>query len=301
VKINYAYDLANLQPADANPVEANFSKTELHINQELIERDGTVAMRQQLKLAGDPVAPLDAAPKQYVDLVLPIGIILPFGSNVVPIGGKWLLCDGTEYQTADYPELFAVIGNNFVTGTPSAGHFNVPQMMDQRFMMGSSSVGSKGGNADAAVAEHTHPIDHDHPNVASSNEYSWHQHAGVDHLHRVDIWSGGQNQTHVHAMRGTEVIAQDGGSFGRFRVADWQTTPYPVFGNTLEASQDHQHAINGWSGAADRALTTGSQNAFHAHYVDLPAYAGASGSSGVAAANANLPPYLGVAFVIRAH
>lgn len=299
-KLNYAYDLANLQPADANPVEANFSKTEQHINQELIERDGTVAMRQQLKLAGDPVSPLDAAPKQYVDLVLPIGIILPFGANVVPVGGKWLLCDGAEYQTADYPDLFAVIGTNFVTGTPSTGHFNVPQMMDSRFMMGSSSVGSRGGVADAPVPAHTHPIDHDHPVVVSGTEAGWHQHAGVDHLHRVDIWTGGQNADHQHLMRGTTDLSQPGG-YGEANIADWSITPFGGIAWTGGTGSDHAHAVNGWTGAADRSLTTGSQNAFHTHGVDLPAFSGASGSTGVDATNANLPPYLGVAFIIRAH
>ena len=84
-----AYDLLNYTPASASPVEANFNRIEQHINQELIERDGTVAMRAQLKLVGDPVAPLDAAPKQYVDQVLPIGIIMMYGG--VDAACRWAL------------------------------------------------------------------------------------------------------------------------------------------------------------------------------------------------------------------
>jgi len=120
-KVNLVFDLANLTPADANPPEANFNKLESHINSEVIERDGSVSMRQQLRLVGDPVNDLDAAPKQYVDQVLPIGAIVPFGGAATPPGGRWLVCDGTEYQTADYPDLYAVIGTAYVTGTPSAG------------------------------------------------------------------------------------------------------------------------------------------------------------------------------------
>lgn len=68
-KLDLPYDLANKTPADANPVETNFNRTELHINQELIERDGSVAMRAALRLANStPVDPLDAASKGYVDL-----------------------------------------------------------------------------------------------------------------------------------------------------------------------------------------------------------------------------------------
>jgi hypothetical protein len=66
-KITLPYDLANKTPADAIPPETNFNRIEQHINQELIERDGSVAMRAQLRLVGDPVGVLDAAPKQYVD------------------------------------------------------------------------------------------------------------------------------------------------------------------------------------------------------------------------------------------
>ena len=66
-KLDMQYDILNDTPATASPVEANFNRIEQHINQELIERDGTVAMRAQLQLVGDPVTDLDAAPKQYVD------------------------------------------------------------------------------------------------------------------------------------------------------------------------------------------------------------------------------------------
>jgi len=66
-KITFPYNLVNDTPADANPVESNFNRIEQYINQELIERDGSVSMRQALRLAGDPVSALDAAPKQYVD------------------------------------------------------------------------------------------------------------------------------------------------------------------------------------------------------------------------------------------
>lgn len=67
-KIDLQYDLANDTPADAVPVEANFNRIEQHINQELIERDGTVAMREQLRLVNStPLNEFDATSKGYVD------------------------------------------------------------------------------------------------------------------------------------------------------------------------------------------------------------------------------------------
>lgn len=69
-KISLPYDVANYTPADATPVETNFNRIEQHINQEVIERGGTVAMTGQLKLAADPLSPLDASTKQYVDTAI---------------------------------------------------------------------------------------------------------------------------------------------------------------------------------------------------------------------------------------
>ena len=58
------------------------------------------------------------------------GMMVPYGGEVAPDG--WVLCDGTEYSTATYPTLFAVIGQryggvsgayrvpNFTTATDSA-------------------------------------------------------------------------------------------------------------------------------------------------------------------------------------
>lgn len=79
-KITLPYDLANKTPADAIPPESNFNRIEQHINQELIERDGTVAMRAQLRLFADPVNVLDAAPKQYVDAM---GAAIRAGARVM--------------------------------------------------------------------------------------------------------------------------------------------------------------------------------------------------------------------------
>ena len=57
----------------------------------------------------------------------PIGTILPFGSNNIP--SSFLLCDGTELNRADYPELFAVIGTSF--GTPSVNtKFKLPDLRE---------------------------------------------------------------------------------------------------------------------------------------------------------------------------
>ena len=62
------------------------------------------------------------------------GTILTFAGIVVPNG--WLACDGTAYNQADYPDLYATLGSTYNTQTnpttgaawtaPSASQFRVP-------------------------------------------------------------------------------------------------------------------------------------------------------------------------------
>lgn len=57
-------------------------------------------------------------------LVLRPGVIVEYGSTTAPVG--FLLCDGTQYPQATYPDLYAVIGASFNTGGETAGYFRVP-------------------------------------------------------------------------------------------------------------------------------------------------------------------------------
>ena len=51
----------------------------------------------------------------------PIGTVLSFAGQAAPHG--YLLCNGASYKVADYPDLYAVIGNTY--GGDST-NFNVP-------------------------------------------------------------------------------------------------------------------------------------------------------------------------------
>lgn len=90
---------------------------------------------------------------------IPVGLIHPFSSATVPDG--YLLCDGTSLATADYPELFAVIGYTF-GGAGSS--FSLPDLVD-RAIIGSSGAfafGDTGGSSTVTldvseIPSHTHP------------------------------------------------------------------------------------------------------------------------------------------------
>jgi Phage Tail Collar Domain len=55
--------------------------------------------------------------------------------------GVWLLCDGTSYLRADYPDLFANIGGaSSPWGLPDSTHFNVPDGRGRNFVGRNSSI-----------------------------------------------------------------------------------------------------------------------------------------------------------------
>jgi len=100
---------------------------------------------------------------------IPIGLIHPYASSVIPVG--YLLCDGSTLNTADYPELFAVIGYSFGgRGTV----FDLPDLID-RSVIGSSGTfafGASGGEID-------HTLD--------VSEIPAHTHSDAGHTHTIPL------------------------------------------------------------------------------------------------------------------
>lgn len=278
-KINLSYNIVNYTPASASPVDANFDVIEQYINQELIERDGSVAMRAQLKLVGDPISDLDAAPKQYVDQVLPIGIVMMYGGAGAPPGGKWAVCNGAELQTSQYADLYGVIGHNFSpSGTPGS-RFNLPNLQD-RMPMGKgtkTSMGETGGRRDTVLPKHnhgmkqhthgmgnhTHPIDHDHPN-SQTGDAGAHNHGFTD------------GNFFLRAAGSGDVT----GGGGQKASVEWK------------AAADHHHSVNiapqnNKNSGKPSDNTTGGPND------------NVTGDAGQDPGDDNLPPFLGIQYIIR--
>lgn len=316
-KIDLPYEIVNDSPGNAVPVQSNFSRVEQHINAEVIERDGTVAMNAQLRLAGNPVNALDAAPKQYVDTVIPIGGILMFGGTAAPVGGLWLLCDGSPYEAAAYPALYAVIGTRF---GGSGGFFNTPPLT-QRMPMGADgtviTVGKTGGNKDLVLPAHTHPIAHSHGNVSSTDTN--HVHGAPDHSHPVNIGGGTDAQgSHMHNFSNNPDPGQANGvmltasgpssfTFGNGGTLQAYAT-YTVQPQIIDPAGQHSHnvSVGGNSGTVNGGPgTTGWMDRASSHVHAVPAIdantlSGSTGAGVAAGTDLNLPPYVGVAFLIRA-
>ena len=132
--LTYTYSFTNGTAANAVEVNSNFNAASAFVNTELVNRDGSVAMTGGLTLPGDPSSPSQAARKQYVDnavaAALPVATIIPWAGTVsIPAG--YLLCDGTSYVQATYPNLYAAILLTYSVAphqTVVAGSFRVPDL-----------------------------------------------------------------------------------------------------------------------------------------------------------------------------
>ena len=296
--LDLSYDLVNDTPASASPVESNFNTIEAYVNQECVTRDGATAMTAQLRLVGNPAAALDAAPKQYVDAVLPIGIVMMYGGAAAPPGGKWALANGASLATVTYPDLFAIIGYTY---GGAGGSFSLPNL-GGRVPVGPGSgvtLGSTGGSADAAVVTHTHAIDHNHAAVTSAIQSADHTHAGAAHTHSLSV-TGSTNTTGSHTHSFAPFAGFINGSDALLDIHDGGASQGYSLVSTPGNAGDHSHTVtaSGTSGAAS-ATTTGVNSVDHTHSVDVPNFTGTSGSTGVAATGLNMQPYVGISFVIR--
>ena len=73
------------------------------------------------------------------DVLLPKGMIVPYGGNSAPTG--WLMCDGSAVSRDTYSELFNVIGTAFGNGDGSTT-FNLPDLRNKTtFGVGNATGG----------------------------------------------------------------------------------------------------------------------------------------------------------------
>ena len=99
--------------------------------------------------------------------LIPIGTIVSYGGNLDKIDKtKWMPCDGRELNIDQYPELFAVLSNNW--GSKEQNVFNIPDL-NGRFLRGvdngkgrdpeasqrqASAIGGKQGDKVGSVQEY---------------------------------------------------------------------------------------------------------------------------------------------------
>jgi microcystin-dependent protein len=287
-------DILNDTPATAVDVDYNFGALETHVAQELVNRDGTVAMTGALTLAGPaPSQPAHAVPKSYVDAqVVPTGVIWQFGGAAAPAG--WAVCDGGEKSSTDplYTALFAVIGYTY--GRGAGNNFLMPDMRGRVVAgvnaadAGLFALGKAGGSKDATLPSHTH--------VANSHVHNrgGHGHSIVDH---------GHGMYHEHAQttrKGFDIHSgnQAGETNAVFKPG--MTTPLtmitrPSTAQVADVGGGGDQTTGGRATTDIAALwTTSDGNGA----TEGPSNQGMS-TVGSAPTNANLPPYVTVNYIIK--
>lgn len=205
-----------------------------------------------------------------------IGEVRTFGLAAPP--ARWLLCDGTAYEQADYPELFAGVAGLFSTGGESPTQFRVPDLS------GRAVCGAGAGRVTGARwGEEQHPLSlaempsHSHGGVTNvDNQDHAHYSSGTtgtdspDHAHST----GGASADHVHGINnlhpsGSQAfLIQSGVGGARY------TSPGSGYSNTGGRNADHVHGTYGANARHAHGFGAWSGGASARHNHNIPAEGG---------------------------
>lgn len=103
-------------------------------------------------------------------MCVPIGTVLAFAGDTPP--AHTLLCNGAEYDAADFPDLFATIGYTY---GGSGGIFAVPDLRGRVVLGAGNGVGLSDYAVGDRVGEETHQL--------TISEIAAHNHTTVPHAH----------------------------------------------------------------------------------------------------------------------
>jgi len=133
---------------------------------------------------------------QFVNAVSPnpVGSLQAYAGASAPTG--WLLCNGTSYATAAYPELYSVLGYTY---GGSGSNFNVPDLRG-RVPMGAGTGAQNGGAGTGAISGGTALTARTRGAFGGDERLQQHNHTASDsgHTHQVGSNSGPDNLSGPH-------------------------------------------------------------------------------------------------------
>lgn len=168
-----------------------------------------------------------------VTSLVPVGTIIAYGGSDTPSG--WLLCNGSSFSSAVYPQLFAKLG---VTTTPN---------LVDRFIKGSTTAHDTGGSKTITISNMP---SHDHGGLTGTMS------ANATHSHSGSTSSDG---SHTHAAnwgeRANVFAAGNSGLYSHYTVSGSGTTsPSTSHSHTFGTSTadiNHVHGVSPQGGGAD--------------------------------------------------
>lgn len=194
-------------------------------------------------------------------LAFPVGIIVPFGGTVAPVG--WLMVEHVLVSKTTYANLFSVIGTVF--GEDTVDEFWLPGTEDV-FIRGASpinTVGVGGGQATVALTVNQLPV-HTHTQQSHNHTQQSHNHTQSAHAHAVN----GGDSASISVFDGTAGSGTFGAATGT-RLVD-------TFTNTA-----NQTAVNVAQTAVNNAVVAVNNNA------------------GNNEPHNNIPPFLTLNYIIK--
>lgn len=171
----------------------------------------------------------------------------------------WKFCNGEALLISQYPELNTVLNGKYNKSGVASGYFNLPDFRS-RFPAG-YTPGGTGGSANAIIPSHAHSI----PSKTTN--------------------SGGAS--HSHYLAGSTAQRVIGYNYGTVNAGVIKVAVSPSGTNYAPAVKKKNVDFTGFT-------STGATTASHTHTTP----ASTTGSTGQSATNANLPPYLGINFII---
>lgn len=168
--------------------------------------------------------------------VVPPGIVVAYAGNTIP--NNYFLCDGSDKNSDEYPELYAAIGTTF---GGSGNFFKVPDLRNE-FIRGADS-----GNRQVGKKENDAFKSHNHnANSDSAGSHSHNTNSTGEHSHSYERWDLDASQSgHGKAWNRDDRVY--------FRGNEWRDGTGDIFDTTENGS--HSHNTN----------TTGS----HTHTINI--------------------------------
>jgi microcystin-dependent protein len=191
--------------------------------------------------------------------LVPTGSIVMWPSVAIPT--DWRLCNGDAISRTTFATLYSLIGTTFGVGDGTTT-FNLPNYKNRMpYGADTVAVGATGGSANAIVVSHTHTG----TTGSTSN----------DHIHTATSTVTDPTHNHSYSIQGA------GGPGGDANI-------YFTAGGSFYTPANTTSVATG----VTVATTISGQSVTHTHDFTT----NSAGSSGT---NANLPPYLGINFIIK--